>query len=161
MINWYILHSTEHFIGTQHTACNCCCCLVTKLCLTFCDHMDWSLPGSSAHGIIPVRILEWVAISSSRGSSRPRDWTCLSCSFSIGRWILFHWAILIWVLPKADSESRTWVQIFIWKIIPEDLVSVWGKKVWMSRDPCENTPQSSLTQKGWRWDIHPTSPVPH
>ena len=73
MINWYILHSTEHFIGTQHTACNCCCCLVTKLCLTFCDHMDWSLPGSSAHGIIPVRILEWVAISSSRGSSRPRD----------------------------------------------------------------------------------------
>ena len=73
VINWYILHSTEHFIGTQHTACSCCCYLDTKLCLTFCDPMDCSLPGSSAHGIIPVRILEWVAISSSRGSSQPRD----------------------------------------------------------------------------------------
>ena len=51
--------------------------------------MDCSPPGSSIHGIFQSRILEWVAISSSRGSSRPRDWTCVSCT---GRWILYHWA---------------------------------------------------------------------
>ena len=48
--------------------------LVAKLCL-----MDCSLPGSSVHGILQARILELVAISSSRGSSQPRDWTWVSC----------------------------------------------------------------------------------
>ena len=46
-----------------------CCCLVTKLCLSLCDPMDCSLPGSSVHGLSQARILEWVAISYSRGSS--------------------------------------------------------------------------------------------
>ena len=40
------------------------CLLVSQLCLTLCDLMDYSLPGSSVHGIIQERILEWVAISS-------------------------------------------------------------------------------------------------
>ena len=44
-------------------------CLVAKLCLTFCDPVDWRLPGSSVHGIFQARVLEWVAISFSRGSS--------------------------------------------------------------------------------------------
>ena len=43
-----------------------------------CDPMDCSLPGSSVHGIFQARILEWVAISFSRRSSRPRDWTRVS-----------------------------------------------------------------------------------
>ena len=51
---------------------------VTQSCLTLCDHMDCSLPGSSVQGIFQERILEWVAISFSRGSSRPRDWTWVS-----------------------------------------------------------------------------------
>ena len=46
-----------------------CCCLVTKSCLTLCDPMDCSLPGSYVNRISLVRILEWVAISLSRGSS--------------------------------------------------------------------------------------------
>ena len=41
--------------------------------------MDHSLPGSSVHGILQARILEWVAMPSSRESSQPRDWTCVSC----------------------------------------------------------------------------------
>ena len=45
----------------------------------FCDPMDYSPPGSSVHGISRARILEWVAISLSRGSSRPRDQNCISC----------------------------------------------------------------------------------
>ena len=52
--------------------------LVAQLCLTLCDPMDCSLPGSSVHGILQARILEWVAISFSRGSSPPRDWTQVS-----------------------------------------------------------------------------------
>ena len=49
-----------------------------------CDLMDCSPPGSSVHGILQLRILEWVAFSSSRGSSQPRDQTCeVSCIFCI------------------------------------------------------------------------------
>ena len=42
-------------------------------CLTLCDPMDWSPPGSSVHGILQAKVLEWVAVPSSGGSSRPRD----------------------------------------------------------------------------------------
>ena len=52
--------------------------LVTQLYLTLCDPVDCSPPGSSVHGISQVRILECVAISFSRGSSPPRDWTWVS-----------------------------------------------------------------------------------
>ena len=53
----------------------------------------WSrLPGSSSRGIVQARILEWVAISSSRGSSWPRDWRCISFVSCVGRQILYHWA---------------------------------------------------------------------
>ena len=54
-------------------------CLVILLCLSLCYPMDCSLPGSSVHGILQARILEWVAIPYSRGSSWPRDWTHVSC----------------------------------------------------------------------------------
>ena len=49
--------------------------LVTQSCLTLCNPMDCSLTGSSVHGILQARILEWFSMTSSRGSSQPRDWT--------------------------------------------------------------------------------------
>ena len=52
--------------------------LVAQSCLTLRDLMDCSLPDSSVHGILQARILEWVAIPFSRGSSRPRDQTQIS-----------------------------------------------------------------------------------
>ena len=52
--------------------------LVAKLCLTLCNPMDCSPPGSSLHGISQARILEWVAVPFSRGSSPPRDQNCVS-----------------------------------------------------------------------------------
>ena len=58
-----------------------------QLCPTLCDPKGCNLPGSSVHGILQARILEWVATSSSRGSSRPRAQTCVSC---IARQILYH-----------------------------------------------------------------------
>ena len=51
---------------------------VTQSCPTLCDPMDYSLPRSSIHGIFQARLLEWVAISFSRGSSQPRDQTWVS-----------------------------------------------------------------------------------
>ena len=57
-----------------------CCYLVTKLPPTLCNAIDYSLPGVSVHGILQVKILEWVAISFFKRSSRPRDWTHISCS---------------------------------------------------------------------------------
>ena len=52
---------------------------VAQLCPTLSDPMDGSLLGSSVHGIFQARVLEWGAISSSRGSSQPRDQTQVSC----------------------------------------------------------------------------------
>ena len=106
----------------------CCCCFVIKSCLTLCNSVDCSLPGSSVHGIPQARILEWVAISSSRGSSWPRDWTFVSC---IGRWILYHWAtrkahrnaiLKIYnrmlspfsVLSKLISSISIYLRTFLW-----------------------------------------------
>ena len=51
---------------------------VAQSCLTLCNLADCSLPGSSVHGIFQAIVLEWIAISFSRGSSRPRDWTRVS-----------------------------------------------------------------------------------
>ena len=53
--------------------------LVAQSWLTFCDPTDCSPPGSSVYGILQARILEWVAIPFSRGSSRPRNWIWVSC----------------------------------------------------------------------------------
>ena len=65
---------------------------VAQSCLTLCDPMDCSLPGSSVHGIFQARVLEWVAISFSRVSSWSRDWTWVSCI--VGRcftiWATMH-----------------------------------------------------------------------
>ena len=54
--------------------------LVTQSCPTLCNPMDCSPPGSSDHGIFQARILEWVAMPTSRGSCRPRDQTWVSCT---------------------------------------------------------------------------------
>ena len=65
-------------------------CSVAQLCPTLCDPMNCSPPGSSVHGISQARGLEWVAISFSRGSSQPRDGTCVSCIGQVGSLPLSH-----------------------------------------------------------------------
>ena len=57
----------------------CTCVELLQSCLILCNPTDCGWPGSSVHGILQERILEWVAMLSSRGSSRPRDRTCFSC----------------------------------------------------------------------------------
>ena len=100
-----------------------CCCmyhdvipiyygLVTKLCPNLWDPVDYSPQGSSVHGISQARILEWVAISCPRRSSRLRDWTLVSCAAGrfltkwttreapflfITEWYFVEWTYLIFV----------------------------------------------------------------
>ena len=56
--------------------------ICAQLCLTVCNSTDCNLPGS-VHRIVPARIRQWVVIPSSRGSSWPRDQTCVSCGSCI------------------------------------------------------------------------------
>ena len=76
-------------------------------CPTLCDFMDCSLPGSSVHGIFQASLLEWVAISSSRGSSQPRNETyifCISCT-----------------AEEFFSTSTTWKALWNWSLVPKTL----------------------------------------
>ena len=76
--------------------------LVTHSCQILCAHTGCSPPGSSVHGISQARILQWVVILSSRGSSQPRDWTCISCIVS-GFFII--WATRPLAEPKWDTNQ--------------------------------------------------------
>ena len=75
-----------------------------QLCLTLCTSMDCSPPGSFVHGILQAGILEWAAMSSSRGSSPPRDQTHVSYVACFDRWVLYHYRPL-------GSSSLGYVQI--------------------------------------------------
>ena len=81
--------------GNKTQCCYVPVCVHAKLlqlCPTLFDAMECSLPGSSVHGILQARTLEWVTMPSSRGSSRPRDWTCVSFVSYTSRQVLYHWA---------------------------------------------------------------------
>ena len=69
---------SNHMPSDSHLCNDMKCSEVTQSCPTLCDPMDCSLPGASVHGIFQATVLEWVAISFSRGSSRPREWTRVS-----------------------------------------------------------------------------------
>jgi len=81
------MYSLANFIPTKSL----------QSCLTLCDPMDCSLPVSCVHGDSPGKILEWVAVPSSRGSSQPRDWTCIS-----------------WLTSGFFTTSATWESILYW-----------------------------------------------
>ena len=76
------------------------CVLVAQSCLTLSDPMDCSSPGSFLHGIFQARILEWVAVSFSRGSSWPRDRTCVPC---IASGLFTFWAT--WEAVSAEDTA--------------------------------------------------------
>ena len=110
-----------------------CACMLSHFSPNLRDPLDCSLPGSSVHGILQARILEWVAVPFSRGSSCPRDWTCSSYVSCIGRRALYHWCHLgsplgsdvfplsvahmaaenIWRFSNFAFRSQT--QTFSWK----------------------------------------------
>ena len=104
--------------------------LVSQSCLTVCDLMDCSPPGSSVHGILQAKILEWGAIPFSRGSSWPRDRTCVSCIagrfFTIwaNRWAVKQQIPPFWVSQNSGACRKVgiiWSKYF-WKVFFWD----WG-----------------------------------
>ena len=74
--------------------------LVAQSCPTLCNPTDCSPPGSSVHGILQVRILEWVAIYFFRGSSLPRDWTQVSC--------IADRLFTVWATEEDPPWRRAW-----------------------------------------------------
>ena len=79
-------HMKTHFVSSVCVCvCVCLCVLVAQSCLTLCDPVDCSPPGSSVQGILQARILEWVAISFSRGSSQGLNLSLPHC-----RQIVYH-----------------------------------------------------------------------
>ena len=94
--------------------------------------MDCSLLGSSIHGIFQARILEWVAISFSKGSSWPRDWTWASCSRQM---LQFPWK------PKLKESNVNY--IYVYKKQKQIVVIYSGKCImrwWPERDPTWSQP---------------------
>ena len=124
-----------------------CCFLVAKSCLTLCDHMDCSPLGSSVCGISQARILEWVAISFSRGSSQAR--AQIRISF-IGKWIIYYKGSLKFWLPGflvfvclfvfAKAYHLSWLLTYLFRAVAQRylrgcLPSVSPQKIhWIKRD---------------------------
>ena len=83
-------------------------------CLTLCDPVDCSPPGSSLHGIFQARILEQVVISYSKGPFQPRDQIHVSCISCIDRQILFHRTT--WEAHKNDTAMWKTIRQFLKKL---------------------------------------------
>ena len=94
---------------SPHWNCYATLCSDAQSCLSLCDPLDCSLPGSSLHGIFQARILEWVAISFSKGSSPPRDQTWVFC---VAGGFFTNWAIreAHWNLRLVQMTG----QVYIW-----------------------------------------------
>ena len=96
-----------------------------KSCPTLCDPVDYNLSGSSVHGIFQARVLQWIAISFSRGSSQPRNQSRVSCI--AGR------CFTIWATREAPCSMVDWIQISMQKSTASQhagsnqLEHTWGK----------------------------------
>ena len=105
MICWSIqLHSVQHWGGRiispwqRWPGLNAWSVSVTQSCPTLCDPTDYSPPGTPVQGIFQARILEWVVIPFSRGSSLPRDQTWVSC--------IAHKFFTIWATRKGPGTCE-------------------------------------------------------
>ena len=106
----------HQFFSTQSSLWSNCliltCAKSHQSCLTLCDPMDCSPAGSSVHGILQARILEWVVTTFSRGSSWPRDLTGISYISCMGRWVLYHYHHL--GSPHPCMTIRKTISLTIW-----------------------------------------------
>ena len=92
-------HACEIYYSDAVNVCVLCAKLL-QLCLTLCNSMDCSLPCPSVHEILHAKVLEWVAMPSSRGSSQPRDQTSNSC--------LLNWQVGSLPLMAPEKPSGYW-----------------------------------------------------
>ena len=140
----------------------------TQSCPTLCDTMDSNPPVSSVHGILEARILEWVSISSSRGSSWPRDWIYVSCvSCTAGRFFTAEpsgkicWAQLLLLLLSRFSRVQDstvpgilWARTLEWVAFPSPMHE--GKKWKWSHSVVSNSERThglQPTRLVCPWDL--------
>ena len=132
--------------------------LLPQSCRTLCDPMDCSPPDSSVHGILQVRILEWVVIPFSGGFSFPRDQTWVSCI--AGRFFI----VLTDQKPTVRKKSH-WINIFMLtpvqfsrSVVPDSLRP---REPQHARPPCPSPlPESTHTHVHWVGDaIQPCHPL--
>ena len=97
--------------GSQSREAAVPACLLAQSCPTLRDLRDYSSPGSSVHGLFQARILEWVAIPFSKGSSPPRDRTQVSCI--AGRYFTTEPPGKLPEKPKGSGKSDIWPVLFI------------------------------------------------
>ena len=150
---------STHALHGDRVYCVCLCvcvcvCARTLSRVWLCDSVDCSPPGFPIHGILQASILEWVAISSSRGSSRPRDWTCISCLAHIDRWVLTT------VLPGKPVYcilgSICWKQCPLWSsFLPLEETEVFHSSTSFSRWALALYVEISFTSLGGRHDPDP------
>ena len=127
-------------------------------CLTLCDAMGYGTPGSSLHGILQAGTLEWVAISSSRVSSPPRNRTHVSCVFCIGRQGFFFFFFKPLAPPRKPCKL---VNITPKLQLPAGILSI-GWKRWtetqneMGLDAQRALPMGSRSTSQGRKYSHPS-----
>ena len=114
---------------------------VAQSCPTLCNPMGCNIPGSSVHGILQARILEWVAISFSRGSSRPRDRTQVSCI--IGR------CFTIWATGKPHFAKCSIYSILSFYTVHEFSQQVYSGGLPFSPPVDVLLEHSTMTCLGW------------
>ena len=125
-------------------------CLASQSCLTLCDPMDCGPPGSSDHGVLLARVLEWVAMPSSRGSSQPRYWTQVSCiagGFFTISWYLYSMCLL--TNDRAPGECFYQWRIWWFGLPRPSLVSA---RSWTTsqRHLCSQRMQHTESRPAWQ-----------
>ena len=125
-----------------------------QLCLTLCDPMDCSPPGSTVHEILQARILKWVAIPFSRGSSPPRDQTRISFVCCVGRYprtTSTPWEAQHVHIPQNLGVPKT-SSILLAPLLPEQRLPACGDKhyeapgsgSWLNRPDSQHLPLCAL-----------------
>ena len=146
--------------------------LVPKSCPTLCDPMDCSPPGSSVHGILQAGILEWVAISCSRGSSWPRDRTRVS--YTAGRFFTTeppgkppnHWIAREFLLSNLEfhdiSQWRRALSTLMHLTLKHCMSNptwVWGPTLWLRKGEKQENKhhlclQAKMSSSRWsEWEL--------
>ena len=134
------------------------CCVHSSLTLP--DAMECSLPGSSVLGIFQARVLEWVAISSSRGSSQSRDWTCISCIAGrfftteiLGKPLKIMLSLNFLRSLETFSKSLA-IFLLFWILKKLSLCNLWNEDMWPregSREDCRATDSGWTEVRGRPW----------
>ena len=125
------------------------CCVLSLFSHVWLFEIPWivALWGSSVHGILQARILEWVAILSSRGSSPPRDWNCVSYISCIPRQILSNSCHQVNNLPANAGDTGDWPYLWLRKIL-------WWRKWQPTPVSCLGNP---MDRGVWHATVHGVS----